>query len=296
MASLCPVFQPAASAGRAPLSPSLHLFLGWVQRRSPDPGKRSPGVSATCACPFRAPLLKRQLKGPMVEGNPLDDLKGDGGKRAKEAEIERGYSRARTPVWTQGIATPRPSLGFPPQAGPERRRRAVRGAGGRVRVEFWVHPAPNLGEPRSVSRKSNRKQTGKGECGALPRGPDPKSGGSCSRQRPSGSAGAGPTGRRCSPGLTRPLGPQHATRRRPRPVTCTRARARWLTLGEPRAPPRSREPTDPPLVLPPSAGFPLSLKLPVCLLRLGCIPFLLLTPGPSNSPPLVVACALGELA
>ena len=89
MASLCPVFQPAAGVGR-PFPQVSISFLAGVQGRSPDPGKWSSGVSATCACRFRAPLLKRQLKGPVVEGNPLDDLKGDGGKRAKEAEIERG--------------------------------------------------------------------------------------------------------------------------------------------------------------------------------------------------------------
>lgn len=79
------------------------------------------------------------------------------------------------------------------------------------------------------------------------------------------SAGAGPPGRRCSQGLMQPSGPHHATRRCPRLMT--RARARWLTPGEPREPPRSRKPTDPPLVLLLSAGSLPSLKPHVCHLR-----------------------------
>lgn len=84
-------------------------------------------------------------------------------------EVKRGSP----PVWIRGTAALLPSLGFPLQVVPERRGRPVPGAGGRTRVEVWVHPTPSLGEPRSASRKSNREWTGNAECGVLPSGRTP---------------------------------------------------------------------------------------------------------------------------
>ena len=202
------------------------------------------------------------------------------GKRAKGAETEGESRRARAPLWTQRAAAPRPSPGLPPQAGRERRRREGRRAAGRVRVELRGHPAPSLGELRSVSRKSNRKRTG--ESGVLPSGPIPGAAAPAILSAP-------------RPGLGRPAGGTLRIRRGPpdpsaprggasRPMT--HARGQVADPGGSRE--RRRAPLGRPRTRPSCSHSPLDFSSPLCCLSAfsGCMPSLRPSPGLSNSPPL----------
>lgn len=76
MASFCSVFL-ARRPGEAPLPSSLP-FLGRSPREGAPRGLRDSRL------PLRASLLKRLLKGLVIEENSLDDLREDwGGKEGK---------------------------------------------------------------------------------------------------------------------------------------------------------------------------------------------------------------------